>query len=292
MGDIFLPHLAANFTDRNPYPSVHLMSDSHLAVVTASPAIEQIKNILKQKSLNHKSQIQNTFTFSILRCSTFCSLVVASVFFVLGIITSLLRVYLHNQSFFTPSTIFWAFAVCSFLFVMALSIFVAPVWIFTLGLSAMHLCEFARSYTILDKGSKSYHYRGFSLLINFIKTVGYSFGHRQLKFILQVLIQPDSRLEELLLHLGRISRLCFVDKKGIISLPIPTPEKLFFFRERQNRRRKAMRTRSLCPNTNSSINGTLLPPLPSFSSVCSSKNQKKRQNITSLVNLHSTKFIA
>ncbi|KAL5967520.1 Transmembrane protein 94 [Taenia solium] len=95
------------------------------------------------------------------------------------------------------------------------------------------------------------------------------------------LVQPDSRMEQLLLHLGRVSRMCFVDKKGIISLPIPTPEKLFFFRERQNRHRKALRTRSLGFNPIPPSNEFLAPPPPPSSPTGKSRSQVETRTVTS-----------
>ncbi|KAH9280491.1 Transmembrane protein 94 [Echinococcus granulosus] len=265
-GDIFLPHLAKDLTNRSPYPSMHLVDNSHLAVVTASPVIEQIKNILKQKAHNKKTQIQSTSSFVFLRGSVFCSLMMASVTFILGIIISSIRVFVHNRLMLISVGTMWAVTMSAFLLITAISLFAPLIWILTLGMSVAHLRKYARSCGLTNRKMNSSSTRGLSLLRNLVKTV---------------LVQPDSRMEQLLLHLGRISRMCFVDKKGIISLPIPTPEKLFFFRERQNRHRKAMRTRSLGPNPIPPSNEFLAPPPPTSSSFGTSRSPIKARNIIS-----------
>ncbi|VUZ41163.1 unnamed protein product [Hymenolepis diminuta] len=96
-------------------------------------------------------------------------------------------------------------------------------------------------------------------------------------------IQPESQSEQLLLHLGRISRICFVDKKGIISLPIPTPEKLFFFRDRPNRHHKTVRTRSFGHNSSHQSNEFTVHHVPSSNSFGASNGaQPESRNFLSL----------
>ncbi|VDN97300.1 unnamed protein product [Rodentolepis nana] len=228
VGDTFLPHLAGNFTSRNPYPSVHLMDSCHLAIVTSSPAVEQIKSIFKQRTANRKARIKNTSSFVFLKGSVFSSVIAAMVFLFAAIIISSVRVSVQNRSVVNADSTLWIFSISTFILITAISLFVPLIWILTLGLSVSHLSR----YTKLHSHCKSDQPSAFK---NFLKSV---------------FIQPESQTEQLLLHLGRISRICFVDKKGIISLPIPTPEKLFFFRDRPNRHQKTSRTRSFGLGTN------------------------------------------
>ncbi|KAM3172514.1 hypothetical protein ACTXT7_014355 [Hymenolepis weldensis] len=220
VGDTFLPHLAGNFTSRNPYPSVHLMDSCHLAIVTSSPAVELIKSILKRRASNQKTQIQNTSSFVFLKGSVLCSVITAIVFLFAGIIISSIRVSVQNHSVLSADSI-------------------------------IH-CKSDRTSVFK-------------------------------KFLKSMFIQPESQTEQLLLHLGQISRMCFVDKKGIISLPIPTPEKLFFFRDRPNRHHKTVRMRSFGHNSSHQSNEFTVHHVPSSNSFGASNGaQPESRNFLSL----------
>ncbi|BHF68661.1 hypothetical protein SprV_0301170000 [Sparganum proliferum] len=54
----------------------------------------------------------------------------------------------------------------------------------------------------------------------------------------EVYRNPSTNLEQLLLTLGTVSNVCFVDKKGILSFSIPTPDKVFFFRNPTQHRKR------------------------------------------------------
>ncbi|OON13648.1 hypothetical protein X801_10573, partial [Opisthorchis viverrini] len=49
-------------------------------------------------------------------------------------------------------------------------------------------------------------------------------------------LAPDPAQEQQLLMLGAISSVCCVNQEGILSRPIPSPEKIFFFHRRRRRR--------------------------------------------------------
>ncbi|VDD82961.1 unnamed protein product [Mesocestoides corti] len=69
-----------------------------------------------------------------------------------------------------------------------------------------------------------------------------------------------------------------VDKKGLISFPIPTPEKVFFFRDRQNRRRKTLCIRSFDSNVNPQFTDRQHPS----SSISTVRSQEEPRNVFSL----------
>ncbi|KAF7253104.1 hypothetical protein EG68_09967 [Paragonimus skrjabini miyazakii] len=47
-------------------------------------------------------------------------------------------------------------------------------------------------------------------------------------------VSPDINVQHSLLMLGAVSSVCCVDQEGILSRPIPTPEKIFFFHKRHH----------------------------------------------------------
>lgn len=117
------------------------MDSCHLAVVTSSPAVEQIKNILNRRSLNQKTQIQSTLSFAFLKGSVFCSVITAVTFLFAGLIILTVRVTAHNHSVLNADSILWIFAMGTFLLVAAISLFTPLIWILTLGMSANHLSQ-------------------------------------------------------------------------------------------------------------------------------------------------------
>ncbi|KAF6773974.1 hypothetical protein AHF37_07361 [Paragonimus kellicotti] len=47
-------------------------------------------------------------------------------------------------------------------------------------------------------------------------------------------VSPDVNVQHSLLMLGAVSSVCCVDQEGILSRPVPTPEKIFFFHKRHH----------------------------------------------------------
>ncbi|CAL8089832.1 unnamed protein product [Calicophoron daubneyi] len=250
------------YTYSDQLPSARRFSLPGLAVVTQAPLVDFFNSFrrvgLSQKPISAPSFV--IFFRIVLVVSLFLRLSLGATFIVGCALRTFLNQYDYAKSF-TSLACFWLFHATASLLFCCSGVLFSLVWLSSLLVATARLQRFINWFghdlpatTFCSSQHLNTHTNSFSdtSSVHMKLTLGaHNIAERLKAFKSKICLARDQQFEELLLTLGSVSSVCCIDREGILSRPVPTPEKVFFFHKRHHHRENSI-SRRLNPLTGTS----------------------------------------